>query len=144
MGSVPRPQGRVIVTWSNVAVASIVLEWLDTARPTHAFAGRVIVSVATSTHVVPSDDWYADNVAPLRVTLTQYGAVTINPAVLVVVPPATRRRWKLFPFAGVTIIVAWADPAVRSPRIITPALTHAFVDWTEATRATMVPSPASG
>ena len=134
----------MIVTWSNVAVASVVLEWLDTASPTHAFAGRVSVSLPTSDHVVPSDDWYADSVAPLRVSFTQYGAVTISPAVLVVVPPATRRRWKLFPFAGVTIIIAWADPAVRSPRIITPALTHALLDCTEATRAMIVPSPASG
>ena len=121
-----------------------MLEWLDTASPTNAFAGSVMVSVPTSNHVVPSDDWYAESVAPRRISFTQYGAVTISPAVLVVVPPARRRRWKLFPFAGVTIIIACADPGVRSPRIITPALTHAFVDCTEATRATMVPSPASG
>ena len=66
-------QGRVIVTWSNVAVARVVLEWLDTASPTNAFAGSVMVSLPTSDHVIPSDDWYADSVAPLRVSFTQYG-----------------------------------------------------------------------
>src|SRR4051794_34545178 len=103
-----------------------------------------MLSVPTSVHVKPSAEWYADTVAPLRVSFTQYGATAVSAALVVVGPPATRLRWKLLPLAGVTIIIACDDPAVRSPRIITPALTHAFVACTEATRATTVPSPTSG
>ena len=128
----------------NVAVASVVVEWLETASPISAVAGSVIVAVPTGDQLAPSADWYAEIVAPVRVSFTQYGAVTSAPAVLVDVPPATSRRWKLLPFPGVTIIIACGDPGVRSPRIITPALTQTLVFWTDTTRATIWPSPASG
>src|SRR6478672_11715413 len=98
----------------------------------------------TCDHVTPSLDWYAEIAVPTRVSFTQYGAGTMSPAVLRLVAPADGRRWKLFPFAGVTIMVACAAPGVRSPRIMTPALTHALVFCTVTTRATICPSPFSG
>src|SRR5205809_80565 len=103
-----------------------------------------MVAVPTVVHDTPSGDWYAVTVVPTRVSLTQYGATTTAPAVLVDTSPATARRWKLFPFPGVTIIIACAEPGLRSVRIMTPALTHAFVFWTDATRATISPSPERG
>jgi hypothetical protein len=39
---------------------------------------------------------------------------------------------------------AWADPGDWLPRIITPALVQLATFWIDETRATMVPSPASG
>ena len=105
-----------------------------------ALTGRIVsAGPDTVTIEVP-----AAKKTPARTVELEYGAVSRAPAVLVDVPPATRRRWKLFPFPGVTIIMACCDPGVRSARIITPALTHAFVYCTVATRATISPSPANG
>src|SRR5437764_6456817 len=102
-----------------------------------------MVSVPTSVQLVPSIDSYAENVLPLRVSLTHRGAVAVLPAVLTLMPLVASRRWNAIPFAADTKIDAWADSAASVSRIMSPAFTQAATFWTEATRATIDPSPVS-
>ena len=76
--------------------------------------------------------------------MTQYGAATSAPAVWKLPPPLTRRRWKATPRSGVTTIIACRELFATLSRIMTPALAHGSVFWTETTRATIVASPATG
>ena len=78
-----------MLTLSNVHVALAEVVWLVTARPTYIICAIGMVSVPTSVQLVPSDDSYAVNVLPLRVSLTQCGAVDAEPAVLTLVPSVT-------------------------------------------------------
>src|SRR3954463_4928762 len=102
-----------------------------------------IVALPINVQFAPSADWYARNVLPDRVTLTQYGAPVSAPAVLDDVPLVLVRRWNARPLAALTNIVACFEPAVSVSRIITPALLHAFWFVTEDTRAVIEPSPVS-
>src|SRR5579885_2662181 len=88
-------------TLSKVAVLVTALLWLVTASPTYAVLPSAIVSLPTSVHVLPSADTYPVTVLPLRTSRTQYGTVAAGPAVCVVCPPATVRRWNAVPFPGV-------------------------------------------
>src|SRR5579872_1925458 len=115
----------VVVTLSNVAVASVPLMWLDTARPASTFVDIVNVSLPTVVQVVPSADSYAVMTLPARVSFTQRGAVDMDPAVLTLVLPSATRRWNARPFAEDTSMKACADEGESEPRIITPAFTHA-------------------
>jgi len=63
-------------------------------------------------------------VLPLRVSLTQRGAVAVDPVVLVLIPPAWTRRWNAVPFDDYTSIIACADEASSVSRIITAAFTQ--------------------
>ena len=60
-----------MATLSNVAVASVDVEWLETARPMYTVDGMAIASVPTSDQELPSADWYAEMLVPDRVSLTQ-------------------------------------------------------------------------
>ena len=74
---------------------------------------------------------------------TQRGAASSGPVVLVLRPPLVTRRWNASPLAELTSIMPCADPGVRSFRIITATLCHAFVAETVFRRATISPSPVS-
>src|SRR5512144_2546885 len=80
-------------TLSNVAVASCVVSWLETARPTYTFAAIVNVSLPTAVHVVPSPETYAVMTFPRRSSLTHAGAPPAPPLVLTDVPPRLSLRW---------------------------------------------------
>ena len=101
------------------------------------------VSLPTSAHVAPSADSNAVIVLPLRVSFTQRGAVESVPAVLTLVLPSASRRWNARPLAPDTSMKACAEPAVSDPRNITPAFVQLATFCTEATRATIDPSPLS-
>ena len=62
------------------AVAREPFLWLVTARPTRALAGIATVRAPTTFHVVPSDDWLAVKVEPLRLRRSQVGTITLGPA----------------------------------------------------------------
>jgi hypothetical protein len=80
-------------TLSNVAVASVVVLPLFTASPTSTFAAMLIVWLAPScTQVTPSNDVYALNVLPLRLTFTQYGKLTFTLPTCAVFPPVAVRK----------------------------------------------------
>src|SRR3954467_910858 len=61
----------VIVTLSNVAVASAPSLWLVTASPASTMVPSAIVSALTCVQSDPSADVYARKVVPVRDTLTQ-------------------------------------------------------------------------
>jgi hypothetical protein len=66
-----------------------------------------------------------------------------GPAVCTLVPFTLVRRWNATPRSvlGVASSVAWREPAVRSSRIMIPALTHRSRFSTLATRTVMEKSP---
>ena len=102
------------------------------------------MSTPTTVHVTPSGEADAVKTFPLRVSLTQYGAVTGAPSVLVLAAPVESRRWKARPLPGVRNIDACVEPVASVSRIMTPDLAHGSEFWMLATRATIVPSPLSG
>ena len=61
-------------TCENVAVASVVLSWLVTARPTFKADGRLTVCVAARYQPTPFADRYAYTVLPARTSFSQIGA----------------------------------------------------------------------
>ena len=81
-------------------------------------------------------------VLPIRCRRTQYGAPAKTPAVWLLAPPGSSRRWKARPLPGVTTAIAWRAPVSSDSRIITPALAQSLVFCSEATRAMMRPSRA--
>src|SRR5262249_58629111 len=81
-------------------------------------------------------------VVPARPSFTRAGAAPATRAVPHG-PPVLPRHWKLTPLPGVTTTSANVAPAPVPSRNMTPALAHGSVLTTEATRATMVPSPVS-
>ena len=81
-----------MLTLSKVHVALAEVLWLVTARPTYAICAIGIVPAPTCVQLVPSDDLYVVNVLPLRVSLTQCGAIDTEPEVLTLVPSVTSRR----------------------------------------------------
>src|SRR5581483_176142 len=133
----------VAVTWSNDAVASCGAAWLVTAMPTYTEIGIAIVAWPTVVQATPSLDRDAVNVFPARTIRTHFGAVPAA-ATLVIRPPDADRYWNAAPFDGLTIIAACAADAVSDARIMTPALVQAFTFCTDATRATIEPSPDIG
>src|SRR3954466_12422211 len=115
-------------TRSNVVTDTASVVWLDTPSPMNTFAAIAIVSVPTSFQVVPSAEWEAVNVLPLRSSRTQYGAAkVVLPVVLTDVPLVVKRRWNAVPFAADSSMNACVDPGASDSRIITPAFTHTLV-----------------
>src|SRR5262249_39689245 len=101
------------------------------------------VSLPTAVQATPSADSNAVMTAPVRVSLTHRGAVEVVPDVLTLDAPLVRRRWNATPFAHETSMNACADEGSIEPRIITPALVQFATFWTDATCATIEPSPSS-
>src|SRR3982751_29989 len=94
----------------------------------------VIVSVPTTVQLVPFEDAEAVKVFPVRSSLSQYGAATAGPAVRVVAPPVSLRRWNVRPCPGVRATKALAEFAAMLSRIMIPAFAQAFVYGSDATR----------
>ncbi len=85
-------------------------------------------SVPTWVHVVPLAELDAVKLPAMsRSIFTQYGASTSAVVVSVLTSSVMTRRWKETPCAGVTTIVACAEPGSRLSRIITPALAQSLV-----------------
>src|SRR5437868_5577961 len=104
-----------------------------------------IEMLPTCVQVLPSGDEKPVSVFPDRTSLTQYGAAAVAvPPARLLGPLAVPRYCMLTPLPGVTATIAWRAPAARLSRIITPALAHWSVFSTDATRATICPSPTSG
>src|SRR5512146_2497723 len=104
----------------------------------------VTLVVPIDVHVLPSGDEDAVNVLPLRTSLSQTGADPEGPATNDIEPPADARDMNSSPPPGFTSRSTVADAAVRSLRNMMPALANAFVLVSEATRATICPSPVIG
>jgi hypothetical protein len=83
-------------------------------------------------------------VLPALTTRTQSGAAAVVPEMPAAATPAAVRYWYAVPFADDTSMSAYADPGVSVSRIITPAFVQAATFWSDATRATISPSPLSG
>jgi hypothetical protein len=102
----------------------------------------VIVERPTSVQTAPLVDVQALMTFPALVSFSQRGATPGAPvcddAPLVVI-----RRWKASPLAGEASMNACLDPGANVARIITPAFVHGEMFSTEATRATISPSPES-
>jgi hypothetical protein len=130
-------------TLSKAAVASVPLTWLDTASPTTTDDPIANVSLPTVVQAMPSADSNAVMTAPVRVSLTHRGAVEGVPDVLMLDAASARRRWNATPFAHETSMNACADEGSIEPRIMTPAFVQLATFWTDATRATIEPSPSS-
>jgi hypothetical protein len=80
-------------TLSNVAVANVVVPPLFTANPISTFAAMLMLWLVPScTQFTPSNDVYALNVPPLRLTFTQYGKLTFTLPTCAVFPPVVVRR----------------------------------------------------
>src|SRR5688572_25727296 len=94
--------------------------------------------------VVPSTDEYAVTSVPRRTSLTQRGAPASSPAVWMLVPPLTGRRWNASPFEYETSAKACADPADSDERIMTPVFAQVDVGAIASTRAriSMLPGTA--
>ncbi len=135
-GGVP-PLDALTAAESNVAVFSCDVSWLVTMRPTSALVGRAIVVLPTVVHVEPSADMKPVTVVPERTSLSQTGAARVAPASHDVCPPLVDRVMNSMLPLGSTSRITCADPAVRSPRNITPAFALAFVFWMLVTRATI-------
>src|SRR5207342_3531792 len=103
----------------------------------------VMVLLPIAVHVDPSAEEYPLSVLPLRTTRIHCGAPAVVPITKVLAPPAVLRDWKTVPFRDVTVAIAYAALAVRSPRIMTAAFVQASLFSTVATRATISPSPSS-
>ena len=74
---------------------------------------------------------------------TQYGAEPVMAAGRMAPAPALVRQMNSTPL-GETSVIAWAEPAVRSERIITAAFAETLVLVCVATRAVMLQSPLAG
>src|SRR5579862_1606391 len=105
--------------------------------PTLALAGNEMVVLPTVVHVEPSADTKPVTVEPERTSLSHTGAVSVAPASQDVWPPLADRVMNSMLPLGSTSRITCADPAVRSPRNITPAFALVFVFWMLVTRATI-------
>src|SRR5690349_20972616 len=104
------PAGAVVtVTLSIVAVAVCLLSWLLTGVPTSTSAGSVTVAEPIAVHAVPSDEYDAVTVLPVRTSLTHIGAAPAT-AWFTLMPPAALRHCIAIPLPGVTNSDACADP----------------------------------
>ena len=117
--------------------------WLLFATPMKTVGCIAIVSDPTTVHVAPSPDQDAVITSPSRAIFTHAGAASSGPVVLVLTPFAVTLRWNASPFPELTSIRPCAEPGVRSLRIITPTLCQTCVADSDATRATISPSPVS-
>jgi hypothetical protein len=113
-----------------------------TARPTNAVRGSEIVALPSDVQVVPFADTAAVTVVPARLNLTHRGAEPV-PAVYADTPPVVARRRNPSPLAVVIIAIAWAAFGCVLARIMTPTFVQGCAPVTDATSATIVPSPVS-
>src|SRR6267142_1438048 len=103
-----------------------------------------IIVLAIVVHVVPSGDDQAVNVLPLRASFSHAGATGVD------APPRNADGWpplvrEIMPTpAGVTSTRTWREPVVIDSRIIRPAFASMLVFCSDAMRAMISPSPASG
>src|SRR3954462_896433 len=100
-----------------------------------------MVSLPILAHVLPSAEMDAVTTLPARWSRTHRGAAPAPAAAVTELAPEDRRRWNASPLPIETNIDACAEPAADVARIMTPALVHASVPVSAATRATIVPSP---
>src|SRR5688572_12270778 len=146
VGAAPVVATDVVTETSvNVDVFNAVVLRAATARPTTRLDVMVIVALEMVVQFMPSAERCAVNVFPLRISLSQTGAVT--PVVAggpLVVPLVALRPWMTMPLLGVMLMVTCLEPAARVSRNITPALAPACVFCTPATRAMIVPLPVQG
>ena len=136
--------GVVTDTLSNVAVASAEVSPLHTARPTYTLCPIVTVRLLPScVQFTPSLDTYPVTELPLRVTLIQYGSAALWPEGSFVVPPVVARKSNSMALdTGQKAVLAFAAPAARVSRIITPATAKGLDEPGKLTsRASMLPSP---
>jgi hypothetical protein len=84
------------------------------------------------------------SVLPTRVSRTQDGAEPVEEVLVVADPPTLVRRTNADPLPGVTPMNALREPLPSVSRIITPASAPLLVFSSDATRATISPSPVSG
>ena len=120
-----------------------MLSWLVIGRPTRTLCGSVTDTVSSDVQAVPSGEYDAVMLLPLRTSFTHFGAPPAT-AKFVVVPPDVLRHCNAMPLPGVTNTDAWGEEGSAVARIMTPVFTHAFRFCTVATRATIVPSPFIG
>jgi hypothetical protein len=87
---------EVIDTLSNVAVVRLELLMLPANKPTWTFVVIVMVSgePAACTQLTPSDERYAENVLPDRISSTQIGREGVLLVSLPVFPPVLERHVK--------------------------------------------------
>src|SRR4029077_3211312 len=107
-----------------VAVAVFVLSWLETARPASTVCGSVTEIVLIDVRPVPSDEYQAVMLSPLRSSLIHCGAAPAT-AKFIDVPPAVLRHWSAMPLPGVTNTAACGDDGSAVARIMMPAFVHA-------------------
>src|SRR5215471_18768232 len=134
-GGVP-PLDAVTATESNVAVLIWDVSWLVTIRPTLTLAGSVMVVLPTAVHVSPSLDTEPVIVEPERTSFSHVGTGSVAPASHDVWPPFVDRVMNSMLPPGWASRMTCADPAVRSPRNISPALALLLVFVRLATCAT--------
>src|SRR5262245_35133378 len=86
----------------------------------------------TVVQVVPLAEIDAVNVLPDRTSFTQYGAaMPVCDPPSAAEPPVVDRYSNFAPLEGVIYKPAYADPAARVSRIMTPALAETWVFSTE-------------